>query len=56
MSSQNPYQAPLAAVADYVAPEAAGTLLAEPKKVDAGAGVRWLSEAWGYFLQAPGVW
>ena len=56
MSSQNPYQAPLATVADYVAPESTGTFLADPKKCELGAGVRWLSDGWAMFMQAPGIW
>jgi uncharacterized membrane protein len=56
MSSHNPYEAPQAAVADYVAPDAAGAFLAEPRKCELGASVRWLSEGWSYFMQSPGIW
>ena len=56
MSSRNPYEAPQAAVTDYVAPESTGEFLSEPRKLEAGAGVGWLSRGWNFFMQAPGVW
>jgi len=56
MSSRNPYEAPQSAVADYVATGSAGAFLAEPRKVEAGASVGWLTQGWAYFMQAPGVW
>jgi uncharacterized membrane protein len=54
MAEINPYQAPQAAVQDPGQGEAA--LAAEPRRVDAGRGVAWLSEGWALFRLAPGPW
>jgi uncharacterized membrane protein len=54
MAEINPYQAPQAHVADTAPSE--GNLVAEPKAVDIGRGLAWLSEGWAMFKQAPGIW
>ena len=54
MAEINPYQAPQAHVADT--PPSEGHLVEEPKSVDSGRGLTWLSEGWGLFRQAPAIW
>lgn len=56
MSSQNPYEAPQAPVADYVAADTGGGFVAQPRACEAGAGARWISEGWAIFALNPGVW
>ena len=50
----NPYQAPQADVADPSSGEEA--LANDPKSVDAGRGVAWITEGWTLFRQAPAIW
>jgi uncharacterized membrane protein len=54
MAEINPYQTPQANVAESVT----GTqnLASEPKAVDIGQGMAWLSEGWSMFRQAAGIW
>jgi uncharacterized membrane protein len=52
----NPYEAPRADVADYEPPRMQDTALASPRSRPAGNGVAWISEAWWFFRQAPGLW
>lgn len=54
MADINPYQAPQANVADPGSGEEA--LANEPKSVDAGRGVTWITEGWTLFRQAPAIW
>ncbi len=54
MAEINPYQAPQASLQDPGAAE--GTLAAEPRRVDAGRGLAWLTEGWSLFRQAPSPW
>jgi hypothetical protein len=54
MAEINPYQAPQAHVAD--ASTGDGNLVEDPKTVDAGRGLAWLSEGWALFKQAPAIW
>jgi len=52
MSEENPYQAPASNVEQPV--EMGG--LTEPRSVEAGRGVGWISEGFGLFKMAPGIW
>ena len=54
MAEINPYQAPQASLQDPGAVE--GILAAEPRRVDAGRGLAWLTEGWILFRQAPLPW
>ena len=54
MAEMNPYQAPQANVADRTGSE--GSLAAEPRSVDAGRGLAWLTEGWELFRASPFVW
>jgi hypothetical protein len=55
--SINPYQAPSAAVSDFVPPpDGDGELLDTPQRRPAGHGAEWLSAAWGLYRQAPWLW
>lgn len=54
MAEINPYQAPQANVADLSPGDS--SLLEDPRSVDGGRGLAWLSEGWAMFKQAPGVW
>jgi hypothetical protein len=54
MAEINPYRAPQAHVAD--ASSGDGNLVEDPKTVDAGRGLAWLSEGWALFKQAPAIW
>lgn len=55
MTESNPFRAPSARVADHSA-GATGQLLAEPRKMAAGASSYWLGTAWEMFKDAPGPW
>ena len=55
MAEINPYQAPQAHVADSP-PPGESRLVDEPKSVDSGRGLTWLSDGWALFRQAPAVW
>ncbi len=50
----NPFAPPKAAVLE--APSEAGAYIADGRKLAAGRGVAWLSEAWTIFRQSPGTW
>jgi uncharacterized membrane protein len=54
MAEINPYRAPQASVQDPRPAESA--LAPEPRQVDAGRGLAWLSQGWAYFRQAPVPW
>ncbi len=55
MTESNPFQAPSARVADHHV-NANGQLLAEPRKMAAGASKAWLGRGWEMFKEAPGPW
>jgi uncharacterized membrane protein len=52
MSEENPYQAPESNVEQ---PVEMGGLIA-PRSIEAGRGVGWISEGFGLFKMAPGIW
>jgi uncharacterized membrane protein len=52
MSEENPYQAPESNVEQAV--EIGG--LTEPQSVPAGRGVGWITDGFGLFKMAPGIW
>ncbi len=53
----NPYQAPGATVVDPVTEFAGeGEFLGVPQSREAGAGARWLADAWRLFKASPGIW
>jgi uncharacterized membrane protein len=52
MSEQNPYQAPESNVEQAV--EIGG--LTEPQAVPAGRGMGWITDGFGLFKMAPGIW
>jgi uncharacterized membrane protein len=55
--SINPYQAPSAAVGDFMPPsDVDGELLDAPQRQPAGHGAEWFSAAWGLYRQAPWLW
>jgi uncharacterized membrane protein len=54
--SSNPYQAPQAPVVDFQPLRTDGACLDAPRRMPAGRGVAWLSEAWAMFREAPGLW
>ena len=54
--STNPYAAPRAAVADVQTPIDDGDFIPEGQSVGIGNGWTWITESWGIFRQAPGMW
>ena len=56
MSAENPYSPPAATVKDVVEPSVAGGFLPEGRKVDAGRGLAWITEAFSMVFAAPGNW
>ncbi|HRQ63392.1 MAG TPA: BPSS1780 family membrane protein [Xanthomonadaceae bacterium] len=54
--TSNPYEAPRAVVADYVAPGDSGDFLGEPRSCRAGRAVSWFGDGWNLFSQSPGIW
>ena len=56
MSFDNPYSPPQAHVADPQSTAVDGILRDSPRRVGAGRGYRWLTEAFAVFKQAPGIW
>ena len=55
--TNNPYEAPRAAVADYQPVDASDMAFVEdPQSLPAGRGVEWFKQGWALFAQAPGLW
>jgi uncharacterized membrane protein len=55
-TSDNPYRAPSAPVADYREPEGDMAFAAPGATVDAGRGASWIGEGWALFKAAPAMW
>ncbi|HKY01889.1 MAG TPA: BPSS1780 family membrane protein [Burkholderiales bacterium] len=54
--STNPYAAPRSAVADIQTPIDDGDFIPEGQSVGIGNGWTWITESWGLFRKAPGMW
>ena len=54
--ADNPFKAPDAHVEDVRAATGDATLADEPNSVSAGRGTAWISEGWGLFREAMGLW
>ena len=54
--AENPFQAPAAHVEDVRVASGDMTLAVEPNSLSAGRGTAWISEGWGLFREAMGLW
>lgn len=54
--AENPYEPPVATVADPVLNNAGPRTLVHPKKLPAGRGWTWIKEAFKFFMQSPVIW
>jgi len=54
--AENPFQAPAAHVDDVRTASDDMTLSVEPNSLSAGRGTAWISEGWGLFREAMGLW
>lgn len=54
--AENPFQAPAAHVEDIRVASGDMTLAVEPNSLSAGRGTAWISEGWGLFREAMGLW
>ena len=50
----NPFAPPKATVLE--APSETGAYIAEGRKLSAGRGIAWFTDAWKIFIQSPGMW
>jgi len=55
-TSRNPYAAPSAKVDQSAPPPDIGELVEGGQRVATGRGLAWLTEGFGLFMQAPGMW
>jgi hypothetical protein len=55
-NAENPYAAPRAAALEAPRSASEASLVTNGRSVAAGRGLAWLTEAWGYFIKAPGPW
>ena len=54
--AENPYEPPVATVADPVLNNNSPGTLVHPKKLPAGRGWGWITEAFKLFMKSPAIW